>query len=279
MSFKFSFFSEESDADQNTVVPNNEATAKEDAREIFIKGDTLDSEKVNYAQIKLVDGLLIKYIQEAERHVITDSSGCHTDLIPGVYEGGRKTWECAYILLDFLSEYISADEIAGRSVLEVGCGSSLPGLYCLAKGACVSFQDYNKDVIEDITIPNVQLTCEGNSKLLERCRFYSGDWECFSELLCRKQIKYDIMLASETLYNTESYSKLHNLFSKHISDDGVIYVASKYHYFGVGGGIESFKQYVYRCGEFLVETVFTSGENLKCVILKLTKTIKKSEVG
>lgn len=29
------------------VVPTNEATAKEDAREIFIKGDTLDSEKVS----------------------------------------------------------------------------------------------------------------------------------------------------------------------------------------------------------------------------------------
>ena len=41
------------------------------------------------------------------------------------------------------------------------------------------------------------------------------------------------------------------------------YIASKYHYFGVGGGVESFKQYVDTCGIFNVDTVYSTDQS-KC---------------
>ncbi len=80
----------------------------------------------------------------------------HTDLIPGVYEGGFKVWECAFDLLDYLAK--SGMDLSGKKVLELGCGAGLPGLFAMKSGAeCVHFQDYNPEVLRLMTIPNVLL--------------------------------------------------------------------------------------------------------------------------
>lgn len=53
-----------------------------------------------------------------------------TDLIPGVYEGGFKTWECSLDLVATLEEYSKADQdwIKGKSIVEVSAKfyASLP---------------------------------------------------------------------------------------------------------------------------------------------------------
>lgn len=41
-----------------------------------------------------------------------------SDLVPGVYEGGLKTWECSLDLVDYLDGTASGDA-RGRRVLEV----------------------------------------------------------------------------------------------------------------------------------------------------------------
>eukprot|EP00850_Spirogloea_muscicola_P000972 SM000003S11217 [mRNA] locus=s3:1644579:1647510:+ [translate_table: standard] len=56
---------------------------------------------------------------------------------------------------------------------------------------------------------------------------------------------YDIVLMSETIYCMESYPKLLGLIRKVLrSPYGVMYVAGKKHYFGVGGGTRQFKNFV-----------------------------------
>eukprot|EP00850_Spirogloea_muscicola_P006779 SM000032S12163 [mRNA] locus=s32:904633:907508:- [translate_table: standard] len=56
---------------------------------------------------------------------------------------------------------------------------------------------------------------------------------------------YDILLMSETIYCMESYPKLLGLVRKVLrSPYGVMYVAGKKHYFGVGGGTRQFKNFV-----------------------------------
>ncbi|KAJ2645677.1 hypothetical protein GGH99_008197, partial [Coemansia sp. RSA 1285] len=82
-----------------------------------------------------------------------------SDVIKGVYEGGLKTWECSIDLLGYIVdnfEELSA-HLHGRRVLEIGCGTALPSLHILKSipGVSVTMQDYNKDVLELITIPNV----------------------------------------------------------------------------------------------------------------------------
>ncbi|KAJ2547575.1 hypothetical protein EV175_005164, partial [Coemansia sp. RSA 1933] len=82
-----------------------------------------------------------------------------SDVIKGVYEGGLKTWECSIDLLNYVvdhAEELSANFSDAR-VLEIGCGTALPSLHILKTipGAKVTMQDYNRDVLELVTVPNV----------------------------------------------------------------------------------------------------------------------------
>ncbi|KAI0336625.1 hypothetical protein GY45DRAFT_1315207 [Cubamyces sp. BRFM 1775] len=94
-----------------------------------------------------------------------------SDLVPGVYEGGLKTWECSLDLVDCLDS-IYGTEIArhlkGKRVLELGCGTSIPSLYLLRSifaaepledaGIEIHLQDYNELVLRLVTLPNVILS-------------------------------------------------------------------------------------------------------------------------
>ncbi|WWC99044.1 hypothetical protein V866_005938 [Kwoniella sp. B9012] len=94
-----------------------------------------------------------------------------TDLIPGLYEGGLKSWEGGVDLVEVLSS-IDDEEGVGRwveggRVLEVGCGTALPTLYLLRSLLSTSsslstkttfhVQDYNSLVLSLVTLPNLIL--------------------------------------------------------------------------------------------------------------------------
>ncbi|KAF9379738.1 hypothetical protein BGX21_002556, partial [Mortierella sp. AD011] len=80
-----------------------------------------------------------------------------SDLVKGVYEGGLKTWECALDLVAYLAE--QNENYDGKKVLELGCGSALPGVYILTQSNSVKvdLQDYNDQVLKLVTLPNVLL--------------------------------------------------------------------------------------------------------------------------
>lgn len=62
-------------------------------------------------------------------------AGAATDLVPGVYEGGLKTWECSLDLAGVLSRKLeqSSDFLQNKKVIELGCGTAVPSLYLLSK--------------------------------------------------------------------------------------------------------------------------------------------------
>ncbi|KAG2171988.1 hypothetical protein INT43_001465, partial [Umbelopsis isabellina] len=82
----------------------------------------------------------------------------NTDLIKGIYEGGFKTWECSLDLVEFMHS-MDDEAFANKKILELGCGSALPGIYLLMRNDTtrVDFQDYNEQVLQYITIPNIIL--------------------------------------------------------------------------------------------------------------------------
>ncbi|KAI8831516.1 hypothetical protein BJ741DRAFT_616994 [Chytriomyces cf. hyalinus JEL632] len=209
----------------------------------------------------------------------------NTDLINGVYEGGFKTWECSLDLVALLAGLDSA-AFTGKRVLELGCGSALPGLYCLTKGSHVDFQDYNELVIRLVTMPNAAINTvakppsedvdangtfevEVQLSLLNTlpCRFFAGDW---GSLNSNGLEQYDLILTSETIYSTEAHAKLHDVMKRSLKRDGRALIAAKKTYFGCSGDLQQFLSLVHSQGVFRVETLqeFTSGVHR--VITQLT---------
>ncbi|KAJ4466279.1 hypothetical protein J3R30DRAFT_3311244, partial [Lentinula aciculospora] len=92
-----------------------------------------------------------------------------SDLVPGVYEGGLKTWECSLDLVDYLDANLDIDDLEGKEVLELGCSTGVPSLYLLqrifssppiestSEKTVIHFQDYNPSALELVTFPNVLL--------------------------------------------------------------------------------------------------------------------------
>lgn len=183
----------------------------------------------------------------------------HTDLKPNVYEGGYKVWECTFDLLDFLKNNVIIEYL---SLLDLGCGGGLLGLYALLKGAAhVSFQDYNQEVLESLTLPNITL----NKLDLSRCKLYYGDWNSLSDVM---QTKFHIILTSETIYNVANYSKLISIFKTFLNPSGCVYLAAKVYYFGVGGSLYDFEKLLFDNG-FMTTTVWEQNEGVKRKIIKI----------
>lgn len=105
-----------------------------------------------------------------------------TDLIPGFYEGGLKTWECSVDLCNYLLNHVTEGDIKSSTrILELGCGSGLPGICCMMNFEyhSIVFVDYNVDVIENVTWPNIIY----NLKYAEQNNTYSS--RCKDEVLER----------------------------------------------------------------------------------------------
>ena len=225
------------------------------------------------------ENLIPSALQTELESLLRFSNSQHSDLIPGVYEGGMKVWECAFDLVSYLTE--SGVQFSGMGVLELGCGAGLPGLCALLNGAeRVHFQDYNPEVINCITMPTVLLNTEHSQSgsatgLVSKCRFFSGDWNEFAALASTssrcEQAPYDIILTSETIYSTSSQPKLLTALKLLLRPEtGIAFVAAKSHYFGVGGSVQQFLELVETDGYFEVFTCWTIDSSVPRKILRLS---------
>ena len=129
---------------------------------------------------------------------------------------------------------------------QVGCGSGLVGIFCLLSGAdSLLFQDFNQEVIEYYTLPNIMVNTNGklsHQELEGRVSLIHGDWD---QVVTSKELdKFDTIVSSETIYSPDNYPKLTRLIKRCLKPDGKVLIAAKSHYFGVGGGTGSFKSYL-----------------------------------
>ncbi|XP_029306036.1 histidine protein methyltransferase 1 homolog [Cottoperca gobio] len=101
--------------------------------------------------------------------------------------------------------------------------------------------------------------------LLAKCRFFSGDWCTFLALVKKEDPipKYDIIFTSETIYNAAYYPALHETLCKLLASDGLVYLATKSHYFGVGGGLHLFQTFVEQRGIFSLDHLWDGEEGLR----------------
>lgn len=305
--FKFDFVDEHAVTDHIDVKPNVHADVAQFAKAEQFTFDQISEQSVLLlAENTKCHGIYKRILEDAhfsmaatdtmaelESNPIFEAQKQNHDVISSVYEGGMKTWECSYDLVEYLS--VSRD-FEGKDVLELGCGSALPGLYALfnLKPQSVSFQDYNKEVLEFITIPNIVINKLGYSEQetddqkdmefeVNNIRtqlqtinglgdFFYGSWASLSEL-CSTQGRFDVLLSSETIYDERYYGSIANVLRKTLKDDGYALFACKEIYFACTGNLFLFKEFMIKSG-FSVSVVWQNGASngLKRVILKITKT-------
>ena len=157
-----------------------------------------------------VEGLTFETVQTTNAAFMARTGAirsCLTtsDVQTGVYEGGFKLWEGALDLVKLLATQQRQGASMPASVLELGCGHGLPGIYALQQGAgLVTFSDYNKEVLELTTCPNVRRNV--GEQTFSRAEFYAGAWRGMSrymetvELKTPDQTQFDLILTAETIY-------------------------------------------------------------------------------
>ena len=226
------------------------------------------SKKIQFIHDKSLSNISLNYIHFNNSIIKSTNVPENTDLISGKYEGGIKIWECDEDLLEFLPS-IYNDSWKNKNILDMGCGHGLPGIYLLLKGINeICFQDFNKEVLDNITKNYINQLKENFGLNFEnKIKFVDGDWGMF-----QYDKKFDIIISGDTLYNNQNYEKIYNLVKNNLNKDGEAYFASKRFYFGVGGGSSEFKQFIIDRNEFKISQVkqIKDGINNIRVILKIT---------
>ncbi|KAI0983569.1 hypothetical protein GJ496_008844 [Pomphorhynchus laevis] len=206
---------------------------------------------------------------------ITESNNAivGTDIVNNVYEGGCALWEASIDLTKHLMDHVS--DFACSNILELGCGHGLPGITMirLLPQCRVDFQDYNKDVLNNVTIANVLRNASEDG--LKRCRFIYGPWNSMKHILVAHY--YDVIINAETIYNPNSYSDLLDVFDHALSVEGVVILAAKSLYFGVGGSIKLFMEAIRRSDIWTVQTVKTikESDSLSRQIIELRRKVNR----
>ena len=100
-------------------------------------------------------------------------------------------------------------------------------------------------------------------------QFISGPWSRLSDHLSGET--FDLILTSETIYSEASYGQLIDVIDKSLSADGLVWLAAKVHYFGVGGGLRTFEASLEKSGKFAYRTVCKTDGGVKREILEIRR--------
>ena len=265
MSFKFNFFDDNKENDNvNDLKESYQKIVPKEASVTLYNPASINLLFSQWKEIT-VGSQTYNYLRDVDTSSMSDVV-LRSDLVPDVYEGGFEVWECTIDLLNYLQNNKYEVE-TNSAVLDLGCGSGLLGIF--AKQTCpqstVHFQDFNQEVISNFTIKNYHKNCGHHRS--QNVKFISGDWSGMSHILA----KYDLILTAETLYSVESQKKVLKILEDHLTDEGVAYVASKRHYFGVGGGVVDFQNLVSNSGTLKCEVVWSCTTGLLRDILRVSK--------
>lgn len=227
----------------------------------------LQNETVEYDLLPLNDNGIEPLKMYRQSISSTDSSmpdieTNQTDIVPGVYEGGLKVWECSVDLCNYLA--LQTDLLTPRYCLELGCGHALPACLILRESlkqnyeSVIMFTDYNDFVVNEVTIANIALNTEimdgayPVDTVAKHAILGYGDWMDMSKQLSDSthgisQLpldgRFDLILAAETTYTATSARETAILLARHlVPETGVGLVATKRYYFGVGGGSDALRE-------------------------------------
>ena len=127
----------------------------------------------------------------------------------------------------------------------------------------VFMQDFNKQILEGITYENVKKFLEQSNKMnafyfnnssykinfIKTFQFVYGDWRVLLERNLLPKNYFNLILTSETIYNSQNYKFLINVFKECLCQENVdktsnissvLLLSAKTYYFGCGGNLHEF---------------------------------------
>lgn len=205
-----------------------------------------------------------------------------SDLQKNIYEGGFKSWECSYDVVDHLAEKLK-DGLSIGSFVELGCGSALPSCYLLVHALTkkqklnMVLTDFNYEVLRLVTVPNLVIhwastidpqrlfelsNIDGQPLNNDELLLTPALLDAFEEALKASSIELsfvsggwardflqfvpsvDYIVLSETIYSVETSAVVAEILLELLKTGGTALVAAKNIYFGVGGSVIEFVNYV-----------------------------------
>jgi hypothetical protein len=167
------------------------------------------------------------------------------------------------------------------SIFEIGCGHALPTLSVVkliedllsaesesqSPKIVVYLQDFNEKIVKNVTFENARKFLE-TSKLKDRIefKFVYGDWKQIIQNNLVPSNFFNLILTSETIYNSANYKSLLKMFQKCLkkvvndtkiaetveninkkpklesSNNGIVLLSAKTYYFGCGGNLLEFSK-------------------------------------
>lgn len=168
-------------------------------------------------------------------------------------------------------------------VIELGCGHALPSIAAmklLPMSSIFLLSDFNSEVLDVITWPNVMANCPERSPDSVRC--FAGDWDLLLQH-CRMAedipSEFGLLLSAETLYTEETTRKVFSLICSLLCEEGLAVISSKRYYFGVGGGVGLFLSLLATDDSLEVvhrESIEDGSSNVRDIIVVLKQRCKQA---
>jgi len=108
---------------------------------------------------------------------------------------------------------LGMDDLAGRRVLDLGCGVGAEGLAALVQGARVTFFDWEPRSLEIVAASARRLRLEPEALV-------TGDWRAPSSLE-----RFDLVLAADVLYEQGNAAPVAQFLARHLAADGAAWLA------------------------------------------------------
>ena len=158
-----------------------------------------------------IDGTTLE-LYNVELDSIVEDLLNEDDIPEGTFPLWIKIWEASVVLAAHLLEH--QNRLNDRTILEIGAGMGLSGLFLGARGFDVTITDYDEDALALLRL-NANINGLEDHIRVDKLDFFQP----------RTAERYDIICGSELIYKEEFFRPLLFLFDDLLTPQGTVYLS------------------------------------------------------